>query len=548
MSLDASNFPDSRSVGTVIREPPTALGKILLQMGPGLIIAGSIVGSGELISTTKTGAQSGVTLLWLILFGCLIKVFSQVEIGRHTILTGQTSLEALNRVPGKLGRINWILWTWLLMMLVSIFQLGGIVGGVGQSLAIACPITGDYVTAIAIPSHKDIHHYLTYRDAMAEQDLAFTTLDAGQQDRIRRGVLRIEQQFALAGPPGAIALKTVEDGGTWSDPYTYDDKIWAGIMSVLTSYLLYVGTYSLLQNLTTAFVFTFTLVTLGNVASLQFIPQWAISWRQIVDGLSFQLPPKVGNTNPLSTALDAFGVIGVGAAELIQYPYWCLEKGYAKYVGPRDESIAWAQRATGWIRIMTLDAFLSMIVYTIATVAFLVLGASVLYQEGIDPDGMRMVSTLSAAYRPIFGAYASWLFLLGAFSVLFSTFLVANAGHARTWADFFGLIGWRQDITDQATSRQIAIWGAIMPLLNFLMFCTGINPVRAILLAGMMQAILLPMIGIGTLMFRYTNADPRFKPPLWWDICLGLSVLSFITIAAWTLSEKGRYLLSLIAG
>ncbi len=539
--------PDSRSTDTAIAEPPTRLGRILLQMGPGLIIAGSIVGSGELISTTKTGAQSGLTLLWLILFGCLIKVFSQVEIGRHTILTGQTSLAALNSVPGKIGPINFILWTWLAMMLVSVVQLGGIVGGVGQSLAIACPITGDYVNAIAIPSQRELKHYLTYRDAITEEHESFTSLEAEQQDRIRRGINRIEQQLSFAGSPGEEALAIVREGGTWSDPYTYDDKIWAGIMSVLTSYLLFVGTYSLLQNLTTAFVFTFTLVTLGNVVSLQFIPQWAITARQVFQGLEFHLPAKSGGVNPLSTALDAFGVIGVGAAELIQYPYWCLEKGYAKHVGPKDDSSAWAHRATGWIRIMTMDAFLSMIVYTIATVAFLVLGATVLYREGLDPDGMRMISTLAAAYRPIFGAYASWLFLLGSFAVLFSTFLVANAGHARTWADFFGLIGWRKDMSPQATHRQVATWGAVMPMLNFMMYCTGANPVKWILIAGMMQALLLPMIGIGTLMFRYTNKDVRFKPPLWWDVCLAVSVLSFITIAVWTLYEKGRYLVSLVS-
>lgn len=538
-------MPESTSNNHAV-EPPRSLGRILLQMGPGLIIAGSIVGSGELISTTKTGAQSGVTLLWLILFGCIIKVFAQVEIGRHTILTGQSSLRALNSVPGKIGPINFILWTWIAMMLVSVVQLGGIVGGVGQSLAIACPITRDYVNAIAIPSKEELKHYIKYRDAIDTQHESFTSLPDEEQIRLRRGIDRIEQQLSISGSPGEEALRLVRESGDWADPYTYDDKLWALIMSVLTSYLLYVGSYSLLQNLTTAFVFTFTLVTIGNVVALQFTPNWAVTSTQVLEGLSFKLPPKTSSSNPLNTALDAFGVIGVGAAELIQYPYWCLEKGYAKHVGYRDNSEAWATRATGWIKIMMLDSFLSMIVYTIATVAFLILGASVLYPEGLDPDGMRMVSTLAAAYRPIFGTYASWLFLLGAFSVLYSTFLVANAGHAHTLADFAGMVGWRKDMGEAMTNRHVAIWGAVLPMLNFAMYCTGANPVRVILLAGMMQALLLPMIGIGTLMFRYSNKDPRFKPALWWDICLILSVLSFITIASWTLYEKGRYLLSLL--
>ena len=69
-----------------IETPPNSIGGILWRLGPGLIVAGSIVGSGELILTTKTGAQAGFWLLWLIVIGCLIKVFVQVELGRKIIL------------------------------------------------------------------------------------------------------------------------------------------------------------------------------------------------------------------------------------------------------------------------------------------------------------------------------------------------------------------------------------------------------------------------------------------------------------------------------
>ena len=40
-------------------EPPKTLGRIVMSVGPGLIVAGSIVGSGELIATPKTGAEAG---------------------------------------------------------------------------------------------------------------------------------------------------------------------------------------------------------------------------------------------------------------------------------------------------------------------------------------------------------------------------------------------------------------------------------------------------------------------------------------------------------
>ena len=148
---------DDPAAGQPTVEPPRTFGGTLRQLGPGLIIAGSIVGSGELIATTKTGAQAGISLLWLVIIGCVIKVFVQIELGRFSITHGETTLAALNSVPGprKLGQ-NWILWFWWVMMLAGITQLGGIVGGVGQALAISYPITGDYAAAIRMPSSREL--------------------------------------------------------------------------------------------------------------------------------------------------------------------------------------------------------------------------------------------------------------------------------------------------------------------------------------------------------------------------------------------------------
>jgi Mn2+/Fe2+ NRAMP family transporter len=124
-----------------IEAPPQHPLAILRKLGPGLIIAASIVGSGELIMTTLTGAQAGMTLLWLIIIGCMVKVFAQIEIGRYTLASGKPTLTALAEVPGPRieGRGNWLVWYWFVMWFLSIGQLGGIAGGVGQTLSIAMP-------------------------------------------------------------------------------------------------------------------------------------------------------------------------------------------------------------------------------------------------------------------------------------------------------------------------------------------------------------------------------------------------------------------------
>ena len=47
--------------------PPKTFWKTVAALGPGIILASSIVGSGELIATTVVGAKVGFSLLWLII-------------------------------------------------------------------------------------------------------------------------------------------------------------------------------------------------------------------------------------------------------------------------------------------------------------------------------------------------------------------------------------------------------------------------------------------------------------------------------------------------
>lgn len=110
---------------TTVDPPQTLLGA-LRHLGPGIVLASSIVGSGELIATTTTGAQAGFVLLWLILIGCVIKVAAQVEIGRATLSWGRTPLDAFDRVPGpRFAGRGWIYWAWVVMTLLVLVQQGG---------------------------------------------------------------------------------------------------------------------------------------------------------------------------------------------------------------------------------------------------------------------------------------------------------------------------------------------------------------------------------------------------------------------------------------
>ena len=506
--------------------PPTSFFGILSYLGPGLIIAASIVGSGELIATTLTGARGGLSLLWLIILGCVVKVFAQIEIGRFTVSTGIPTLSALSTVPGPriAGRGNWLVWYWFFMWFCSIGQLGGIVGSVGQVLAIVQPLTtqgadyktiGNLETQIKLASVKARSATPQEKEAMG--------LEAKS---IEESLESLKRDYLVKYASGAAKSQSTEELVTSMSvaglPRPMDDRYWAIPVAIITACLLFYGGYSLVQSASTAMVAIFTLVTLATVIGLQAKPDWSISASEWLQGLSFGLP-EGDKLKALTTALATVGIIGVGAAELIQYPYWCLEKGYARHTGPDDGSSAWLDRARGWLRVMHYDIGVSMLIYTTATIGFFVLGAGILHRSGIQPEESKLIQTLSAMYEPVLGSWAPPIYLLGAFMVLYSTYYVANASHARTFTDGMAVLNLIS--TDQVVqARMVKFLSALFPMLCLLVYWVLPSPAWLVLISGSAQAVMLPMLGFAALYFRYFKTRRELHGAKWVEIGLWISV------------------------
>ena len=90
---------------------------------------------------------------------------------------------------------------------------------------------------------------------------------------------------------------------------------------------------------------------------------------------------------------------------------------------------------------MKWDAICSMGFYTVSTVVFYLLGAAVLARVGTKPAGAELIEVLAQMYLPVFGPLGMGLFLIGACAVLYSTFFVATASHARVCADALRVFG-----------------------------------------------------------------------------------------------------------
>ncbi len=63
------------------------------QIGPGIVVAATGVGAGDLVSTLLAGSKFGYTLMWAAVIGCLVKISLAEATGRWHLATGRTIFE-----------------------------------------------------------------------------------------------------------------------------------------------------------------------------------------------------------------------------------------------------------------------------------------------------------------------------------------------------------------------------------------------------------------------------------------------------------------------
>ena len=74
-------------------EVPSTFGSRLKIVGPGLIMAATGVGAGDMVSSLNAGTVYGTIFLWAILVGALVKFYLTEGIGRWYMATGYTILK-----------------------------------------------------------------------------------------------------------------------------------------------------------------------------------------------------------------------------------------------------------------------------------------------------------------------------------------------------------------------------------------------------------------------------------------------------------------------
>ena len=432
-------------------DAPATLAGRLRHLGPGIVIAGSIIGSGELVLTSTLGAVVGFGLLWFLLLACWSKTIVQSELARICILNNATFLNVLIHVPGKLPghrkQVSWLVWYFLLSSVVAVFAAGGILGGAAEAVQLMFP------------------------------NWSYTAIAVG--------------------------------------------------LTVLTAAILGTGSYQILEKLLLVMVSVFTAITIYCAIALQ-LSHAAVPVTQILGTQSFDLPIE-----HLALIVAVFSFTGVNIGESIFYSYFCIDKGYANHIG-ESESEQGKRRARSWLGVMHTDVWITLILLTLVTVPFYVLGASVLHASGIEPDNNNMIEIISRIYTEVLGPWAKDFFLLGAFLVLYSTLLTWVGGDSRYITDNLIELGFIPD-DDTARLKSTKIIGYVWPVIFFALLMFFESPLTMIILGAASYAFSGPLV-VGSIFYLRRRIVPEeLRSGAIATVLLGVAMVVMLLIGAGTI-------------
>lgn len=368
------------------------------------------------------------------------------------------------------------------------------------------------------------------RHAIAHQQTTLASLNELPGPRLRVSwvlwawaLMYVGTVLQVGGIIGGITIVCQTLGAAWPE------EVWLAIVAASGIALLLSGRYRTVERLSTVMVAIFTLCTIVAVFALQWT-EYRVTGAQLMEGFWPSAPAS------FTVAFAAFGVTGVGASELIYYPYWCLEKGYGRSVGPRTGPIGpWLARARGWMDVMRLDAFVSLAIYTAATLAFYILGAAVLHRQSADVSDADLLPTLAGMYEQSLGAWSTGVFLVGAFVVLYSTFFVATASNARLLVDASTLFGAFRPASEQARHRAVQLACVLLPLASSAAYLTWRRPVTLVLIGAVGQGLMLPVLAGAAVYFRHRRVPEGLAPSSAWTVGLWISALLITAVGLYQL-------------
>lgn len=305
---------------------------------------------------------------------------------------------------------------------------------------------------------------------------------------------------ALAGMAGAAAtaLMLVLPGSM---------TVWMVASLLASTALVLFGRYRAIE-----IVATIIGVTLG-LAALIAASGTAPSLDSLAKGLVPSFPPNVDHAE----ILPWLGFMLSGAAGMMWYSYWVVEKGYGGSAsertsgGGRDDE----RKLAGWLGQMTFDNSVAVVGTFLVTGAFLVLGTEILAPQKLVPEEDRVAAVLGELLGERFGAVGFWFMIAAVFVGFWDTLLSDQDGHARLFTNGTRLLFSRAAKQRRALEPNrlrrlfVVVLTAALPLALYL---TIGEPVTLLKIAGAIEAVHIPLVTALTLYLNRTRLPAALRP------------------------------------
>jgi len=112
------------------------ISRFFIILGPGLLVAATGVGAGDLATGSFAGSMLGTAILWAVLIGALLKYIVTEGIARWQLATGTSILEGVARNLGRLPMLLFLPY----LVLWSFFTASAIMSGCGVTLHALIPV------------------------------------------------------------------------------------------------------------------------------------------------------------------------------------------------------------------------------------------------------------------------------------------------------------------------------------------------------------------------------------------------------------------------
>jgi hypothetical protein len=300
---------------------------------------------------------------------------------------------------------------------------------------------------------------------------------------------------------------------------------WAVVLLLISLVLVFFGRYRGVER--ASIVMALAIITALVAAAGYVFPG--------TEPLAAGLVPVLPEGAVFAELLPWLGFLMSGAAGLVWYSYWLTARGYgAAYSlthGQEEETVVEKgdlpdlthldrierEHIRDWVRIMTVSTAIASGIVLALLVSLLVLGAELLRPQGLLPEGPEVTAVLSVLLGDVWGPPGAWLMILAAFFAFRSTIVTNLDGWTRMLGEGSIFIARQAKAAGGWISmrfyRFVYLFG-LMGALPLLLIVTRPEPVTFLAVAGVIEAIQIPVVAFATLYLNRQTLPAEFKPSL----------------------------------